>query len=479
LALKATLRPTRAAHYLRPGGPWDGPSLDAVLAAQTPGALSERIAATAGGLRARGVRRGDAVAWQLRNVTEAVLLYRACWRLGAVAVPVHHGMGTSDMALALSSIEPRFVLTEPEDVDGLASLASPVTAAQSSARPADLAVALFTSGSTGAPKAVLHTQRGLAYKAQLMRDVHRLTADDAVLMPAPLAHVSGLLNGVLLPGVAGMRTVLMEKWDPDEALGIISDERISFMIGPPTFFVTLMAASRFSAERVSSIRLISSGGAGVTPAFVDQAREAFGATVKRTYGSTEAPTVTTSHAGDPLDRARDTDGRPTGEVELRIVSSGAEGDAGELWLRGPELFVGYADPAQTIATHARGGWFRTGDLATIDGNGWLTIVGRIKDVVIRGGENISVAEVEGVLEAHPAVRQAVVVGYPDDVLGERVAAFVVADGTFDLDTTRTWFAEQGVTKFKTPERVLQLEALPTLAAGKPDRGALRELARQG
>ena len=472
MALKATLRPTRAPHYLEPGGPWDVPSLDAVLTEKTPGPMAERVASAAGGLRARGVRRGDAVAWQLRNVEQAALLYRACWRLGAVAVPVHHGMGTADAAAALAQVEPRLTLTEPADVDGLVGLAAPVTPAQSTARPADLAVALFTSGSTGTPKAVLHTQRGLAYKARLMRDVHALTDADAVLMPAPLAHISGLLNGVLLPGVAGMRTVLMEKWDPDEAIGIIADERITFMIGPPTFFVTLMAAGGFSAERVRSLRLISSGGAGVTPAFVDQARQAFGAVVKRTYGSTEAPTVTTSHAGDPLDLARDTDGRATGEVELRI------GDAGELWLRGPELFVGYADPLQTRAAHARGGWFRTGDLATIDDAGWLTIVGRIKDVVIRGGENISVVEVEGVLEAHPAVRQAVVVGYPDDVLGERVAAFVVADGTFDLEATRAWFADKGVTKFKTPERVLQVDALPTLAAGKPDRVALRELARR-
>src|SRR5437016_4007850 len=305
-----------------------------------------------------------------------------------------------------------------------------------------------------------------------MHEVHALTADDAVLMPAPLAHISGLLNGVLLPGVAAMRAVLMERWDPEEALAIIAAERITFMIGPPTFFVTLMAAPGFTAERVRSLRLISSGGAGVTPAFVDQARQAFGAVVKRTYGSTEAPTVTTSHSGDPLDRARDTDGRATGEVELRT------GEGGELWLRGPELFVGYADPLQTRAAHARGGWFRTGDLATVD-DGWLTVVGRIKDVVIRGGENISVAEVEGVLEAHPAVRQAVVVGYPDDVLGERVAAFVVADGTFDLEATRSWFAQRGVTRFKTPERVVQVAALPTLAAGKPDRVALRELARRG
>jgi cyclohexanecarboxylate-CoA ligase len=472
LALRPTLRPTRAAHYLRPGGPWDVPSLDAVLGAATRGDLEQQVASLSGGLRDRGVRRGDAVAWQLRNVTECILLYRACWRLGAVAVPVHHASGTAETAAALAQVDPRLVLTEPADVDGLLGLGRPVTPAASGARPTDVAVALFTSGSTGTPKAVLHTQRGLAYKARLMCDVHALTPEDAVLMPAPLAHISGLLNGVLLPGVAGMRTVLMEHWDPEEALGLISSERITFMIGPPTFFVTMMSAPGFSAERVRTLRLISSGGAGVTPAFVTEARRCFGAVVKRTYGSTEAPTVTTSHAGDPDDRARDTDGRATGEVELRV------GDDGELWLRGPELFVGYADATQTRAAHARGGWFRTGDRATIDSEGWLTVVGRIKDVVIRGGENISVAEVEGVLESHPSVRQAAVVGYPDDVLGERVAAFVVADGAFDLEACRTWFAERGVTRFKTPERVVQLDALPTLAAGKPDRASLRELARR-
>src|SRR5437588_766121 len=399
LALKATLRPTRAAHYLRPGGPWDVPSLDAVLAERTPGAVAERVASVAGGLRARGVRRGDAVAWQLRNVDQAVLLYRACWRLGAVAVPVHHGMGTAEAAVALAQVEPRVTLTEPGDVDGLVGLAPPVAAARSAGRPADLAVALFTSGSTGIPKAVLHTQRGLAYKAQLMRDVHGLTDDDAVLMPAPLAHISGLLNGVLLPAVAGMRTVLMEKWDPDEAIATIADDRITFMIGPPTFFVTLMAASGFSAERVQSLRLISSGGAGVTAAFVEQATEAFGAVVKRTYGSTEAPTVTTSHAGDPLDKARRTDGRPTGEVELRISSRDAKSEAGQLWLGGPRPIRGLPVPP--------------------------------------------------------------------------------ADRTLDLEATRSWFAQRGVTRFKTPERVVQVAALPTLAAGKPDRVALRELARRG
>jgi cyclohexanecarboxylate-CoA ligase len=327
---------------------------------------------------------------------------------------------------------------------------------------------LFTSGSSGVPKGVIHTQRGLAYKATLMAQVHGLREDDAVLMPAPLAHVSGLLNGVLLPGVVPMKVVLMARWDPEEALRIIEAERITFMIGPPTFFVSLMGAAGFAPERVASLRLVSSGGAGVTPAFVDEATRVLGCTVKRTYGSTEAPTITTSHAGDDPARARATDGRPTGSVELRLDPA-----TGELQVRGPELFSGYTNPAANAEAFTDDGWFRTGDLATIDDEGWLTIVGRIKDIIIRGGENIAAAEVEAVLERHPAVRQAVAVGEPDERLGERVAAFVVTSAPFDLEACRAWFADQGVARFKTPERVIVVDELPLLPAGKPARAALR------
>ena len=456
--MRATHRPARAHHYLRAGGPWDVPALDAVLGDDP------RIAPVAGGLRRAGVRRGDVVAWQLPNVDEAVLLYRACWRIGAVAAPVHHQAGAAEVDKMLAALAPRLVV-EGADLPVGPPLES------GAGRPPDVAVALFTSGSTGAPKAVLHTQRALAYKACLMRDVHGLGPSDAVLMPAPLAHISGLLNGILVPGAKGMRTVLMAKWDPEHALDLIEAHRITFMVGPPTFFVGLMNAPGFTPERVTSLRLVSSGGAGVSPAFVAEASERLGCRVKRTYGSTEAPTVTTSTGEDPVERARNTDGRAVGDVELRLAADG------ELLVRGPELFVGYADPADNEAAFARGGWFHTGDRATIDDDGWMTITGRIKDMVIRGGENISVAEVEAVLEAHPAVRQAVAVGYPDDVLGERLAAIVVTDDeTFDVAACRRWFEAQGIARFKTPERVLVLDTLPTMVAGKPDRAALRSLA---
>jgi cyclohexanecarboxylate-CoA ligase len=417
----------------------------------------------AGGLRRAGVRRGDVVSWQLPNSPDVASLYRACWRIGAVAAPVHHAFGTSDTDVALKTVDPQIVV-DPSDIARWRNDGDPAPPADD-ATPDDLAVILFTSGSSGAPKAVRHTRAALDYKARTMVAVHGLTSEDVVLMPAPCAHVSGLLNGVLVPHVAGMDVVFMAKWDPDRALDLLERHHVSYMVGPPTFFDGLMQASTFTRERASSMRLVSSGGAGVTPAFVDEASEQLGCVVKRTYGSTEVPSVTTSYAGDPPERARTTDGRVVGEAQIRLAAT-----TGELEVRGPEMFVGYVDEQQTREAMTDDGWFRTGDLAAIDA-GWLTITGRLKDVVIRGGENIGTAEVEAVLEAHPSVRQAVVVGEPDERLGERVAAFVV--GALDLDECRRWFAERGVAKFKWPERVIAVDALPVLTSGKPDRTALR------
>lgn len=223
--------------------------------------------------------------------------------------------------------------------------------------------------------------------------------------------------------------------------------------------------------------MVSSGMMGVSPEFIEAAGEELGAIVKRAYGSTEAPTVSTCTNEDPPERRRETDGRAVGQAELRVVDpvSGRRrppGEPGEVWIRGPELFAGYADPTDTAAAVHRG-WFRSGDLGVMDPDGWLTITGRLRELIIRGGENISSAEVERALELHPEVAQAVVVGAPDARLGERVAAFVVVRSPIDVAECRRWFAELGVARFKTPELVVEVDELPLLAAGKPDRSALR------
>jgi cyclohexanecarboxylate-CoA ligase len=458
--LEPTFRTPLAERYRAPGGAWDRPSLDELLTRAASPGLARRVARVAGGLREHGVQAGHAVAWQSANRDEVAVLYRACWRIGAVAAPAHHQLGAQDFARARAAIDPRLVV---DDLDALPE-GEPVNELWTERE--QLAAVLFTSGSSGEPKGVLHTQATLAYKAALMAHVHDLRAGDCVLMPAPCAHISGLLNGVTLPGVVPFRSVFMAKWDPEHALELIESKRVTFMIGPPTFFVSLMQAPGFTRERVRSLRLVSSGGAGVSVAFVEEAAATLGAVVKRTYGSTEAPTVATSVPDDAPGDARMHDGRAIGEVELRVVE-------GELQVRGPEVCVGYLDPAHNRDTFDVDGWFRTGDLATIDADGWLTIVGRVKDVIIRGGENISTAEVEHELEAHPDVRQAVAVGYPDDLMGERVAAFVVGAASFDVETARSWFETRGVARFKTPERVMVVDALPTLSTGKPDRDALR------
>jgi cyclohexanecarboxylate-CoA ligase len=392
---------------------------------------------------AASLQRDDYQPFVASSTTDSIVTFLGCWRAGAVAAPLHSRLTDREQA----EIRDRVLALPRED---------------------GLAVVLATSGSSGRPKLVRHRSTALAYKARLMADVHALTDSDVVLMPAPLAHVSGLLNGILLPGAAGMTVVLMQRWSAADALDLIERESVTFMIGPPTYFVQMMASPQFTPERVASVRLISCGGAGVDANFAKRAADTFGAVVKRTYGSTEAPTVTTSYAGDDTERGWTTDGRPVGDVELRI-----DEQTGELSVRGSELFVGYDDPEVTAKVLSADGWFRTGDRARID-DGWLTVLGRIGETIIRGGENVDPHEVEQVCAALPGIGQVVVVGYPDEEMGERVGLVVVGREP-SLDEVRSHCAGHGLARFKTPERVLGVAEIPVLTVGKPDRKALTAL----
>jgi cyclohexanecarboxylate-CoA ligase len=501
--LAATFDHPLSEWYARPGGPWDVSTLD-TLTAEGGGTVVDgelvldgaqvhaAARALAGGLQEHGVGRGDVVSWQLPNWHEAILLYRACWLVGAIAAPLQHKLGVADLAPVLELLEPTLTfsasdlaisqVSDPVIVrDGSGAfdaLSADFVDAPVAPTGADIAVAAMTSGSTGNAKAVLLSHQALQYKVGIQQSVQGLRPSDVLLTAAPLSHVSGLLNGVLLSGAAGMKIVLMEVWDPDRALDLIEQHGVTYMGGPAVFLTSLTESTAFDPTRVASLRVCSMGGSTMTPAALARLAERLGCVVKRTYGMTEAPSITTTHDRDPPARGRETDGRVVGEAEVVIVDATdgtrlPAGERGEILLRGPEMFSGYAVESQTDDAITVDGWLRTGDLGVIDDEGWLRVVGRIKELIIRGGENIATAEVEGLVEAHPLVSQAVAVGYPDAILGERVAGVVVADAAFDLDTCRQWFADAGVAKFKTPEAIVHVDEMPMTPTGKPDRLALK------
>jgi non-ribosomal peptide synthetase component E (peptide arylation enzyme) len=228
------------------------------------------------------------------------------------------------------------------------------------------------------------------------------------------------------------------------------------------------------------VRLFSLGGAGVAPAMVREGAAAFGCWCKRTYGSTEYPTLTTGLLGDAPERDATTDGRLIAQGEMRIVDPEtladlADGTAGELLARGPEMFVGYLDPALDADAFTAGGWFRTGDLARAEGDA-LTIVDRLKDVIIRGGENISAQEVEALLVTHPRISEAACVAAPDAVMGEAVCAFVITsgDGEPTLAELRAHLVAHGLARFKLPSRLEVRRDLPRTASGKVQKVPLRD-----
>ena len=309
--------------------------------------------------------------------------------------------------------------------------------------------------------------------------IYGLGGDDCVLVPGPLSHVNGIVNAVLVPPIAGMSAVLMEAWDPEHAIRLIESEGVTFLGGASAFLSGMVESAGFSPRRVQSLRLVAMGGSSMSTAMIASLADILGCSVKRTYGSTEAPSVTTAHAGDPPTKGWETDGRPSGSSEVRIIEPATcsplpEGETGEIWVRGPEMFAGYALADQTSGS-VQDGWFRSGDLGSLDGDGWLTVRGRIKELIIRGGENIAPAEVEDIVRAHPSVRDTVAVGFPGPDPRRETAAVVVADQDFDLECCQEWFAEQQVAKFKTPEMVIRVPSIPLLATGKPDKVKLRQL----
>jgi cyclohexanecarboxylate-CoA ligase len=455
--------------------------------------LQVALRRTAGWLRERGIERGSAVGWQLPNGPEVVVLYLATWWLGAAAVPFHEGLTAVEAQRVIDQVGQVQVLlcqrgATLSGLDGATILPagnflgaiSSVPVEDSVGGAADPAVILTTSGSSGIPKSVIHSQRTLAHKARQLPRLHGTSAADSVLVPAPLSHMAGLLHAVLHPLGTGVKAVIMARWNADQGLALVRDERVTMLFGPPIFALGIASAEGFTPDAVESVRLVSSGGTSITEAYAHHVESLFGAVVKRTYGSTEAPVALTTYPEDDPKKGWATDGRPVSgvELELRDPSDGRvvkQGEVGEIWLRGPELCDGYLDPHQTADAFVDG-WMRTRDLATVDEDGFVTVIGRISGLIIRGGMNISAREIESALESHPDVTQAVVLGYPDPVYGERVAAFIVSRSPLTRERCVEWFAQHGVAKYKVPDRIERLDAIPVLATyQKPDLVALRAL----
>jgi cyclohexanecarboxylate-CoA ligase len=449
--------------------------------------LRERSARVAASLVARGVAPGDVVCWQLPNWWDAVVLCWAIWQAGAIASPITPTLRSHEVGFITRQTNARLLVLPHEfrgtDYAALARDAGytgellvlrddepddqPVPDVP--ANVDDVALILWTSGTTSDPKGVLHTHQSLRVEADTIAAAHAITPGESLLLPMPITHVAGLTYGVLLPVTSGITAVLMDTWEPRCALELLEKEHIAVMISTPVFMRTMIDDPQFAATDTSAVRLFSLGGAGVAPAMVREGAAAFDCWCKRTYGSTEYPTLTTGRAGDTRERDATTDGVLIGAAELRVA------DDGELLARGPEMFVGYLDPNLDRDAFTEDGWFRTGDLARYDGE-YLTIVDRLKDIIIRGGENISAQEVEAALVTHPDVAEAACVAVPDATMGERVCAFVIPrDGTApELGALRDHLVELGFARFKLPERLELRRELPRTASGKIQKAPLRE-----
>jgi cyclohexanecarboxylate-CoA ligase len=477
------------------------------------GDLIARAERAAAGLAALGVEPGDVVSVQLPNWHETVIAYLGIARLGAVVNPVLPIHRERELGFVLREAGARVLIAPGRlrdcdhrelaravrgDAPALAHVVvvrdEPGPGAHgwdtllgSSGTPPPMpldaeaiALLLYTSGTTADPKGVLHSHETLLAEARSLGPVHGLDEHDTTLMPSPLAHVSGIVHAFLVPLVYGARAVLMERWDPAVALELVASERVTYMVGAPTFLRDLAHHPTLDRHDVSSFRLFSCGGADVDPTLVRDAAARLRCVAKRVYGSSEFPTITTTGPDDPPARRVDTDGRPIGAAELRLVDDdGAPvpaGVEGEVLARGPECFLGYRDAALNADTFTAEGWLRTGDLGVLDESGFLRITGRKKDIIIRKGENISAREIEDLLATHPAVAEVAVIGVPDPVSGEIACAVVrlhpspTAPSLTDLTTH---LLAQGLSKRKLPERLEIVRDFPRTPSGKILKRALR------
>jgi acyl-CoA synthetase (AMP-forming)/AMP-acid ligase II len=476
-------------------------SVDFVSAASvlsvTVADLHDAAVTFAAGLQRLGVRPGDAVAVQLTNRVECAIAYQAVLLSGAVLVPIVHiyGQGEVDfivrqsgasvlitaaesIAVALGSALPHVVLVGAEPgADWLVwSDVQSKGYVRPDVRSDDVCLLMYTSGTTSVPKGVQHTHNTVLAEQATMPALIAGEPDDVSLVSFPPGHIAGV-GSMLRALMSGSRTVFLEKWDPRRAVEVIRDFQVTSTAGVPTHLQAILELGCTNVE-LATLREFLVGAAPVTEELGERAAAA-GIATFRSYGSTEHPTVSGVPTDEPRWARLRTDGRPMPGSVVRILDAdGSEAPTdtdGEVVVRGPEQFVGYRDAQLDDEAFTDDGWFRTGDLGRLDTDGRLIITDRIKDVIIRGGETISSAQVEDVLSAHPAVSECAVVAAPDARFGEIVAAVVVLkpDERLDVDALRGHFAAAGLAKQKVPERLVVVDALPRTSLGKVRKAELR------
>jgi cyclohexanecarboxylate-CoA ligase len=437
----------------------------------TYGELDARVTRAAGYLKRIGVSQDDVVSSQLVNGVDALVVAFATNRLGAVHNPIATIAGARDLDFILDQADTRVFVDGPNHAL-FASAHNDDSAPVAAPAPRDVArVLVYTSGSTAQPKGVLHSDSTLLEECAAQAQYHALDADEVFVMPSPVAHVSGLIYGVLLPIYLGATSVLLARWDATAFLTAIERERGTFSGGATPFLEGLVDHPDLERFDLTSFRRFPCGGADVPPGLIRRARARLGILTGRGFGSTEFPSITSSAGPDePDDKRAETDGRPIGANRVRLTADG------EIEALGPELFLGYLDATLDVESFTADGWLRTGDLGTLDADGYLTVVGRAKDVVIRLGEKIPAKDVEQLVVEHPAIVDAAIIALPDARTGERVCACVVVDSNLrapSVGALGEFLSVRGLATRRLPEQIEIVDALPRTPGGKVDKRALR------
>ena len=480
--------------------------------------MADRIAV---GLARLGVGRGDIVACQLPNWWQFTLTYLACSRIGAVMNPLMHIFRERELLFMLQHGEAKVVIApkifrgfdfeqmitalQPSlphlkhlvIVDGAgtnsfdALLSRPEWEKQPDAQailtthrpgPDDVTQLIYTSGTTGEPKGVMHSANTVMANIMPYAERLHLGADDVILMASPMAHQTGFMYGLIMPILLQASAVLQDVWEPGKAIALINAEKASFTMASTPFLTDLARTVTETGVAVPSLRTFLCAGAPIPGPLVEQARKALGAKIVSAWGMTENGAVTLTRLEDDDERSFNTDGCPLPGVEIKVVDVDGQplppGEPGKLLLRSCSNFGGYLHRAHLNATDADD-WFDTGDLARIDARGYLRITGRSKDVIIRGGENIPVVEVESLLYRHPAIAMAAIVAYPDERLGERACAVVVPKPgqTIDLPGLVQFLKDQKIALQYIPERLIVRDVMPSTPSGKIQKFKLRDMLR--